>query len=183
MASRREALVLAGVGAAAAAAGWYFGPTLRSDPGAADVGALFALALRDTEGRPVTISKGSGRVLVCNFWATWCAPCREEIPALNRIHAKMSGSGVEIVGIAVDQVPNVVDFLKTLPVAYSVVIGDSGPIEVMRRLGNPSGGLPFTVVLDRQGLVVERRLGIISETALEHRLSALIASTPPRGSG
>lgn len=79
-------------------------------------------------------------------------------------------------GIAVDQAGNVVDFLKTLPVAYSVVLGDSGLIELMRRLGNSAGGLPFTVVVDRHGLLAERTLGIISEAALERRLSALIVS-------
>ena len=181
MASRREAMVLAGVGAAAAAAGWYFGPKLRSDPGAADVGALLSIPLRDLEGHPRTIDKWSGRVLVCNFWATWCAPCREEIPAFNRIHAKMSGIGVQIVGIAIDTVVNIVDFIKILPIAYPVVVGDSGLIELMRRLGNTAGGLPFTVVLDRNGRLVERTLGVISEAALEHRLSTLIAPTRPGG--
>lgn len=176
MTSRREALVLIGVGAAAAAAGWHFGPKLGSGPSAADVAALLAVPLRDLEGRPVALSNRSGRVLVCNFWATWCAPCREEIPALNRIHRKMAASGVEIFGIAIDQARNVVDFLKTVPIAYPVLLGDSGLMEVMRRLGNSGGGLPFTVVLDRHGVLAERKLGIISETTLEHRLSELIAS-------
>lgn len=175
MASRREALVLIGVGAAAAAAGWYFGPRLRSDPSVADVAALLAVPLRDIEGRPVSLSNRPGRVLVCNFWATWCSPCREEIPALNRIHGRMSASGVEIIGIAVDQARNVADFLKTVPIAYAVALGDSGLMEVMRRLGNPGGGLPFTVVLDRHRAVTERTLGVISEATLERRLSALVA--------
>ena len=175
MASRREALVLVGAGVAAAVAGWYFGPKLQPDPGTAEVGALLSVPLKDIEGRPHTIDKWSGRVLVCNFWATWCVPCREEIPALNRIHAKMSGSGVEIVGIAVDQRANVVEFLKIQPIAYPVVLGDSGLIDLMRRLGNKAGGLPFTVVLDRKGRLVERTLGVIAEAALEQRLSTLIA--------
>jgi thiol-disulfide isomerase/thioredoxin len=174
MASRREALVLVAVGAAAAAAGWYFGPRLGSDEDAAGVAALLAAPMRDLEGHPRSLLEWKGQVLVCNFWATWCAPCREEIPALARIRAKMSAKRVEIVGIAIDQASNVADFIKELGIVYPVVLADAGSIDLMRRLGNSAGGLPFTVVLDRAGKLTYRRLGTITEAELEGRLASIV---------
>ena len=174
MASRRDALVLVTVGAAAAAAGWYFGPGLRRDPDGADVAALLAAPLRDLEGRPRSVLEWKGQVLVCNFWATWCAPCREEIPALSRVRAKTSSKGVEIVGIAIDKVANVADFARELKIEYPILIADAGAIDLMRRLGNSAGGLPFTVVLDRVGKLAHRKLGAISEAELEARLASIV---------
>ena len=174
MASRREALVLVAVGAAAAAAGAYFAPGLYPDQDAAGVAELLAAQVRDLQGRQRRMQEWKGQVLICNFWATWCAPCREEIPALLRLRAKLSSKGVEIIGIAIDQVANVVQFVKELKIVYPVVIGDADSFEMMRRLGNSAGGLPFTVILDRDGRLAYRKLGQITEADLETRLASII---------
>ena len=173
MASRRDTLLMIAVGAAAGAAGGYFGLRLQTAPDAADVAALLVAPLRDLEGRTRSVLEWKGLVLVCNFWATWCAPCREEIPVLGRIRAKLSSKRVEILGIAVDQASNVAEFVKELKIAYPVVLADANSIELMRRLGNTAGGLPFTVILDRNGKLAYRKLGSITESELERNLVSI----------
>jgi thiol-disulfide isomerase/thioredoxin len=173
MASRREAVAMIAVGTAAAVAGWYFAPRSRPVPDSADAASLLAARWQDLDGKPRSVLEWKGQVLVCNFWATWCAPCREEIPALGRIHAKFSPKSVEILGIAVDKASNVVEFMRELKILYPVVLGDANSIELMRRLGNSSGGLPFTVILDRQGRLAYRKLGSISESELEANLASI----------
>jgi peroxiredoxin len=86
----------------------------------------------------------------------------------------MSAKNIEIVGIAIDQAANVADFVKELQIAYPVVLADASSIDLMRRLGNTAGGLPFTVVLDRAGKLIFRRLGTITEVELEGRLASII---------
>jgi thiol-disulfide isomerase/thioredoxin len=174
MASRRQALVLAAVGAVAAAAGWYIGPRLHRGADVDAVAALLVAPMRDLEGRSRGVLEWKGQVLVCNFWATWCAPCREEIPALGRIRARMSSKGVEIVGIAIDQASNVAVFARELGIVYPVLMADAGSIELMRRLGNSAGGLPFTVVLDRGGKLAYRKLGSINEVDFEARIASIV---------
>lgn len=166
-------MAIIAVGTAAAAAGWYFGPHLRSVHDTGDVAALFAAPLHDLEGRTRSVLEWKGHVLVCNFWATWCAPCRQEIPALGRIRAKFLSKRVEILGIAVDQASNVADFVKELKIDYPVVLADASSIDLMRRLGNSAGGLPFTVILDREGNLAYRKLGSIGESELEESLASI----------
>lgn len=174
MASRRQALVVAAAGAVAAAVGWYVGPHLQKGGEDDGVAALLAAPMFDLQGRSRSVLEWKGRVLVCNFWATWCAPCREEIPALGRIRSKMSSKGVEIVGIAIDQRSNVADFTKELDIVYPVLLADAGSIELMRRLGNSAGGLPFTVVIDRAGKLAYRKLGPIAEAEFEARIASIL---------
>ena len=177
MASRRNTLLMIAVGTAAAAVGWYFGPRLQpaldASDVAADVAALLAAPLQDLEGRTRSVLEWKGQVLVCNFWATWCAPCREEIPALGRIRAKLSSKRVEILGIAVDNASNVADYVRELKILYPVVLADANSIELMRRLGNSAGGLPFTVILDREAKLVYRKLGSITESELEENIASI----------
>src|SRR4051812_43899527 len=101
MPGRREALILAGVGTAALGLGALLGPTfLQSRSGAA---ALLATPYPDLEGKTRTLAEWAGKVLLCNFWATWCEPCREEIPMLVNLRTKYVAKGVEFVGISVDR--------------------------------------------------------------------------------
>lgn len=173
MASRRDFLLLAAVGTLAAAGGAYLA-TGRFPGIDTGVAGLLDVPVRDLDGRLRRIVEWKGRILVCNFWATWCAPCREEIPALGRLRAKFSSKGLEIVGIAIDQAAKVAEFVKVLEIAYPVLLADPGALERMKKLGNPGGGLPFTVVLDRQGNLVHRQLGPITEADFERRLASIV---------
>jgi thiol-disulfide isomerase/thioredoxin len=162
---------IAGVAAAALAAGLYFGierRTERADPVA--VSALTRIELPDLAGKPTTLEQWRGRVLVVNFWASWCAPCREEIPGLLRVQQRFASNGVQVVGIAVDSVEKSRQAAGEMGITYPVLVGGLAVIDITRRLGNRAGGLPYTVVLDREGRLVTTHLGIISERQLEELL-------------
>jgi len=162
---RREALILGGIGAVAAAAGLFVGPMiLQSRTGATD---LLSARFPDLSGRVRGLSEWSGQVLVCNFWATWCPPCVEEIPILGDARKRFAPNGVEVVGIAVDSAANVAKFSKTTPLAYPILIAGGQGLDLLRKLGNRSGGLPFTVVLDRSGSIVATKLGAYEAPELE----------------
>lgn len=170
--SRREWLVLGGVGATAALAGVVVGPILlQSGSGAAD---LQLIPLPDLTGRTRRISEWRGKIVLVNFWATWCAPCREEIPMLVSWYEKYSENGLEIVGIAVDSAPNVREYVSKYGISYPILIADSGGIDVMHKLGNAAGALPYTVFLDRRGVVVSRTLGILRKSEVEHQIKEML---------
>jgi len=170
--SRRELLTLAAVGVAAAAAGVVIGPLLlQKETGAAD---LLAANFADLAGNPKSLRDWSGRVLLCNFWASWCDPCREEIPMLARLRERYAASGLEIVGVAVDSTANVVKFMKGAPISYPVLVGGFETTELMRKLGNTAGGLPYTVLLDRNGAIAYRKLGAAKEPEIEAQVRALL---------
>lgn len=168
---RRNALVLAGAGLAAAAGGFLAARLLVG--GGNGEQALFAARLPDLAGKSRQLAEWRGKVLVCNFWATWCAPCREEIPLLVAARAKYASQGVEIVGIAVDNAAKVGEFSRLMGVTYPILLSEADGLELMRRLGNTSGGLPYTVFLDREGRVAHRKLGALKAPDLEQILGGL----------
>ena len=172
MPRRREVLIFGAVGAAAAAAGVFFGPlALQSNDGAAE---LLASVYPDASGIPVAMKGWEGRVVVVNFWATWCEPCREEIPMLVGLRKKYAGNGAEVVGISIDQAAKVQQFAKSFGVTYPLLIAEGGGLDTMRKLGNKAGALPFTVVLDRTGMVAYRKLGLLRLEELEPVLAGLL---------
>jgi thiol-disulfide isomerase/thioredoxin len=133
------------------------------------------MSFPDLSGQPATIAGWRGKVVVVNFWASWCAPCREEIPGLLSLQRKYAGNGLQVVGIAVDSVDNSKSAAAALGIAYPVLIGGLGSIELTRQLGNKAGALPYTVILDRDGRLVATHLGLISEAKLEQLLRPLLS--------
>ena len=131
---------------------------------------LMRLRLPDTSGKDQSLAQWRDKILIVNFWATWCEPCREEVPALVRIQAKHASNGVQIVGISVDSVDKVRQFAAEYQVRYPLMIGSIEVMDLARRLGNNAAGLPYTVVLDRAGRVVKTHLGGISESELENAI-------------
>jgi thiol-disulfide isomerase/thioredoxin len=169
---RREALILSGIGLAAAAAGLVVGPlVLQSQSGAA---SLLSASFTDLSGKTRKVAEWKGRVLVCNFWATWCAPCREEMPLLAAVRERFAPNGVEVLGIAIDSAAKVRQFAASLEIRYPILLAGGEALDLMRDLGNPSGGLPFTVLLDRDGAIAHRRLGLLKRPDLESALERLI---------
>ena len=178
---RREALILGAAGLAAATAGFLLGPILLQSTnggeggegaGAGDV-ALRSASLVDLAGQARKLSEWQGRILMCNFWATWCAPCREEIPLLMAAREKYASAGVEIVGIAIDNAAKVRDFSASFKISYPILLAEAGGLDLMRKLGNSVGGLPYTVIADRQGNVVHRKLGPFKQADLDTILGPL----------
>ncbi len=178
---RREALILGAAGLAAAATGFLVGPFLLQQVNRDGAGektapgniALFSANLVDLAGRPRQLNEWRNRILICNFWATWCAPCREEIPLLMAAREKYAFLGLEIVGIAIDNASKVRDFTRSLNIPYPVLLAEADGLDLMRKLGNTAGGLPYTVVTDRQGNVLHRKLGAFHQGDLDAILGPL----------
>ena len=176
-ARRRFWLMAAAVGAAAGAAGygfylWRSGAPEEWNPAA--VQALLAAPLPDLKGERQALESWRGRVLVVNFWATWCAPCREEIPEFVRMQERHGARGLQFVGIAIDQPEKVKDFAREFGINYPLLVGGIDMLPLMREAGNRIGVLPFTLVLDRQGNVAKRHPGTMKEAELEAIIQPLL---------
>ena len=100
-----------------------------------------------------------GRPLVLNFWATWCPPCVKEMPEIDRFQRAFASRGWQVLGLAVDRPQPVREFLARRPVTYAIAMAGFEGTELSRQLGNASGALPFTALFDRDGYVVQRKLG------------------------
>lgn len=157
---------------AALAAGIWLAQThyAPKSPGAAAVSGLWQLNFPDSHGHEQPLSQWRGQVVVLNFWASWCAPCREEIPDFVALRTQYRPKGVEFVGIAIDNPVNVTQFLQRLPVNYPILIGEGAAHTLARQLGNASGALPYTIVFDRDGRVALRHLGRLPRATLEKTL-------------
>lgn len=115
--------------------------------------------LADRFGTPTKVSTWRGKSLILNFWATWCAPCRREIPLLSTLHDTWAGRGIEVVGVAVDYRDKVVAFADELKIRYPLLVGEQDALDVAARLGVESPVFPFTVFTDDQGDVVTLYVG------------------------
>jgi thiol-disulfide isomerase/thioredoxin len=170
-----RAALVAVAAAVALAAGVLVHLTLRSDaPDSAAVSALTVTQFKDLSGQAGSLEQWRGRVLVVNFWASWCPPCLEEIPGLVRIHRELAPKGLQIVGIAVDSADNARKSATQLEVRYPVLVAGMEVIDLTRRLGNRAGALPYTLILDRNGKIVATHLGLISEAELTRIIAPLL---------
>jgi len=136
--------------------------------------ALFALSLPDTKGTKQPLSQWRGKVIVVNFWATWCEPCREEMPEFVREQQELGPRGLQFVGIAVDQPEKVDRFANELRLNYPALIGGYDAVELSAGMGNRLAALPFTIVIDRQGRVVQTHLGPVKKEQFRATLQELL---------
>ena len=113
-------------------------------------------------------------MLVVNFWATWCAPCREEMPDLVRAQKEYGAKGLQIVGIAADDAGKVQQFAKEIDLNYPALIGGYAAIDLSKDLGNNLVALPFTLILDRQGKVAYTHLGPVKPDKLRDVITGLL---------
>ena len=156
----RRAVLYAGVAAAAALGGaavawWKFRPhaTADADP------ALWSLSFDTPAGGKVVMQNLRGKPLLVNFWATWCPPCIEELPLLDRFYRENSSKGWQVLGLAIDKLDAVDRFLAKTPVTFPVGMAGLAGTDLGRSLGNTAGGLPFTVVFGSAGAVMHRKIG------------------------
>jgi thiol-disulfide isomerase/thioredoxin len=159
------------VAAIALATGAYFG--LRQEA-PADATMLLALSLPDATGKEQSIGQWRGKVVVVNFWATWCEPCRKEMPEFMRAQTEFGPRGLQFVGIAVDQADKVDRFAKDLGLNYPTLIGGYGAVELSKTLGNRIAALPFTIIVDRQGRVAHTQLGPLKPDQLRSIVAKLL---------
>ncbi len=132
--------------------------------------------LRTPDGEVLLTKTWRGKTLVLNFWAPWCPPCVEEMPELVRVQEKYKAKNVLFVGIGVDSPSNIRQFLLKTPVNYPIVLGGLEGSNWAKSMGNPSSGLPFTVLIDEKGSIKRVKLGKISEDELSSWLDSAILS-------
>jgi thiol-disulfide isomerase/thioredoxin len=172
--ARRRVLVAAFAGVAVMAgiaAGWLYwrGPA----PAAPENDAVRELRespLAGIDGAPISIDAWRGKVVLVNFWATWCVPCKEEIPLLAQAQKDLGPRGLQVVGVALDSADKVREYLPHSPINYAVAITGMEALGLIRDLGDDAAALPFSVVLDRSGQLVVHKLGPFHRDELQAAL-------------
>jgi len=145
-------------------------PSLRPEPLNLRT-SLPEFSLPDLQGREQHSGQWSGKLLVLNFWATWCPPCRKEIPDFIALQNELGGKGLQFVGIAIDQADKVKEFAAAQGINYPTLIGDERSIELSRQLGNRFQGLPFTAIFDRQNQVIHTQAGQLHTETIREKLA------------
>jgi thiol-disulfide isomerase/thioredoxin len=168
--ARRDILALGAVAAVAGIAGAVVATSgLRSASGAQ---ALLAYTFVDLDGRAIRLKDWSAPLLLCNFWATWCAPCREEIPLLIAARRQFAGNGLQIAGIGIDDASKLQSFVKAFGIDYPVFAATWQATDLLRLLGDNAAALPYSVILDRERRIAYRKLGAWSKAELEREIQA-----------
>lgn len=128
---------------------------------------VWAAALPDLAGQIQSLSQWRGKVVVLNFWAPWCPPCRREIPGFIRLQDRFGTQGLQFVGVALDSMGPVREYVRQAGINYPILLGGHEGAFLGQAAGNPQGGLPYTLVLDRKGQPVASLRGAVSERSLE----------------
>ena len=164
--SRRTWMSVAlAAGAAGAGVSWW---RLRPREVLSEAEAAFwSLNFETPDGQSLSLTDWRGQPLLLNFWATWCPPCVEEIPLLNAFYDQHRAHGWRVLGLAVDQPSSVRKFTEKLPIAFPVGMAGLAGTELSRTLGNPTGGLPYTVVFGADGTVLHRKIGKVDQADLD----------------
>ena len=168
----RRMLAVAGIASAAVAFGaalWWRSKeeqVPQSVP-SAELAPFWVTPWADPQGKALNVQQLQGKPLLINFWATWCPPCVEELPLINAFFQQNKANGWQVLGLAVDRVDMVQKFLRKNPVDFPVAMAGLGGSELGRALGNLSGGLPFTVVVNGAGAIAHRKLGRVTPENLQ----------------
>jgi thiol-disulfide isomerase/thioredoxin len=136
--------------------------------------ALFAAKLIDTNDKVQALKQWQGKLIVLNFWATWCPPCREEMPELSELNKEYQNKNVVVVGIAIDEAGLVKTFRKENNISYPLLSAENEGMELATGLGNDKGVLPYTVIILPDGSVAKTFFGRISKPLLEETLSKIM---------
>ena len=134
------------------------------------VAQLDEIKLPGLDGSKQDINQWKGRLVLVNFWATWCPPCLEEIPIFTSMRSKHAAAGFEVVGVSIDDVSKVKQFRDSMKINYPLLDGEKNGMATMVLLGNNIGGLPYSVLFDRDGKAIETKSG----PYLEQELNELI---------
>ena len=174
--NRRQWISIVGISLVALVAGaitsrWIYKTGLASDPA---IKAFFANPWQTPDGKLVDTEKWRGKVLVVNFWASWCPPCVEEMPTLDKLQGEFKSQNVLFVGIGIDSPSNIREFLEKTPVSYPIVIGGLEGSNISKQMGNSQGALPYTIVINAQGKATSSKLGKISEEELRKSIKSAL---------
>jgi len=130
--------------------------------------------LPDVSGNQRNISEWQGKIRVINFWATWCAPCREEIPEFIALQEQYAANGLQFIGIAIDDQEPVEEYLKSNKINYPILIGGVSGIALAHQLGNSIDAVPFTLVVNQQGQIIHRHPGEFSSAQIMAKITPLL---------
>ena len=144
------------------------------DNGKVATHALFDANLPDEKGRPQALKQYAGKIVVLNFWATWCEPCREEMPELSQLYDAYKNKNVIVLGVAIDDVGAVGNFVKETKVSYPLFAADMQGMQYATNLGNDKDVLPYTVIIKADGTVAKTYFGRVTKPLLEETLSKLL---------
>jgi thiol-disulfide isomerase/thioredoxin len=174
--NRRQLLTICGISLLALLGGvltsqWISKTSLASEP---SVKAFFANPWQTSDGKPVNTTEWQGKVLVVNFWASWCPPCVEEMPTLDLLSQEYLQQNVLFVGIGIDSPSNIREFLKSTPVSYQILIGGLEGSNLSKQMGNTQGALPYTVIINSRGKATYTKLGKISEEELKKAIKSAL---------
>lgn len=136
--------------------------------------SLFSANLSNADGVSQPLSQYKGKIIVLNFWATWCPPCREEMPELSALYKEYEAKNVVVLGIAIDELAQVKMFTKETPVSYPLFAAEEEGMSLGNSLGNDKGVLPYTVIINSDGKVVKTYFGRITKSLLETALNPLL---------
>lgn len=131
-------------------------------------------SLFDVNGDQRYLSEWQGKILVINFWATWCSPCRKEVPAFVELQQQYASDGVQFIGIALQEAEEIRDFIVEFNVNYPSLVGGDDVMKAGRKLGNDIGALPYTVIIDSNGVISFTRRGSLSKSEAESAIKALL---------
>jgi thiol-disulfide isomerase/thioredoxin len=145
------------------------------------IAGVLSTTLVDSRGTPKALSQWQGRPLLINFWASWCAPCLEEMPQLDAVAREQPADGLQILGIALDRADNVADFERKHPTHYPLLVADERIRDILPALGNAAQGIPFSVLIDAEGHVRHIRLGVLHASELKKWLQAVNVHSEPNG--
>lgn len=149
------------VGLLFAALGLYLGDHRLTQETSQDTAttSLLAHTWPDARGTPQTLSQWAKKPLIVNFWATWCAPCVQEMPELSALQAELAPKGIQLIGIGIDSAANIAEFSSKYKISYPLYVAGIAGTDLSRAFGNQAGGLPFTVLIGRDGQVKKTYLG------------------------
>ena len=172
---KRTIWATAGIAAVFLAAGIYAGVRhwAPAAPPPAAVSELMAQSLPDAAGVTQRFDQWQGKILVVNFWATWCAPCVKEMPELSALQTALAGKPIQIVGIGIDSAANIREFANKYKISYPLMVAGMAGAKITRAFGNQVGGLPYTVIIGRRGEIHKTYTGQLNMEELRRDLFAL----------
>jgi len=130
--------------------------------------------LSELSGRQHNISEWKGKLLVLNFWATWCPPCRKEIPDFIALQEQYADKGLQFIGIAIEDKEPVAEYTATTKINYPILLGGDNGIALAHQLGNSVDAVPYTLVVNQQGQIIFRHPGEISKQQLAEIIVPLL---------
>ena len=132
------------------------------------------IILPDLSGKQRNISEWQGKVLVINFWATWCPPCLKEIPEFMALQDELGNQGLQFIGIAIEERETVVEYAKSRKINYPILIGEQSGIALSVAMGNSINAVPFSVIVDKQGKIIHTHPGELGKNQILEIVTPLL---------